>query len=102
MDKENKTQSRRGFFKEAARKVLPIIGAVALISNPVIAKAVEKESTGCNYSCAGTCSGSCTGTCTTGCYTQCYGTCNTTCEGTCKGGCNTSCSGSCRGSEYFG
>lgn len=97
-----KNHNRREFFKEAARKALPIIGAIALLSNPVIAKVVEKESTGCNYGCAGTCSGSCTGTCMTGCYTQCYNTCKTTCYGTCTGGCNTSCNGSCRGVEYFG
>ena len=41
---ENKNlQGRREFFKEAAKRVLPIIGAVALMSNPVIAKAMGKE-----------------------------------------------------------
>lgn len=97
-----KKQTRRQFFKEAAKKTLPVLGAAILMSNPIIAKADEKESLGCNYGCAGTCSNNCTGTCITGCYTQCYTACFTSCQGSCKGGCKETCSGSCRGYEYFG
>lgn len=99
---ENKqNQTRREFFKEAAKKALPIIGAVALLSNPVIAKAMDNEPMGCRYGCAGTCSTSCSGTCTTGCYTSCYNTCRTTCDRTCQGGCMGTCNGACTGSSYF-
>lgn len=97
-----KLQGRREFFKEVARKTLPIVGAVVFLSNPIVAKAVENEPLGCQYGCAGTCYGNCVGTCYTGCYAQCYTTCLTTCQDTCKGGCYISCSGTCRGSEYFG
>lgn len=92
-NKNNETQNRREFFKEAAKKVLPIIGAVALLSNPMIAKAVEEEPSGC-YGCSGTCQGTCSGDCQ-------WDACKFSCTGTCKGLC-TSCSGSCKGSNYFG
>ncbi len=91
---KEKLQSRRDFFKQAAKKALPIIGVVALISNPVIAKAAENEPLGCQYSCSGTCRGTCSGSCQSD-------LCKFSCTGTCKGLCS-SCSGSCRGSEYFG
>ena len=90
----NNLKSRREFFKEAARKALPIIGVVALMSNPVITKAVEKERSGCYYSCSGTCQGTCDGSCQ-------WDICKYSCSGTCKGLC-TSCSGSCKGGAYFG
>ena len=77
-DKE--LQTRRRFFKVAAKKVLPILGAVALMNTPVIAKAVEAEPTGCNRQ-----------DCTNGCIQSCYG-----CKGTCKGDCTGRCSGACR------
>ena len=92
---KKKTQSRREFFKNAAKKALPIIGAVALLSNPMIAKAVEKEPTNCRNACAddcagrcegscySTCKGTCEGSCLKGCYSSCYGTCNSTCTGGC-------------------
>lgn len=41
--KEEEIQSRREFFKEAAKKALPVIGAVTLIGNPLIAKAIEES-----------------------------------------------------------
>lgn len=94
-------QSRREFFKEAARKALPVISAIALASSPIIARAAKTDPMACNYGCAGTCSGNCFGTCTTECYTSCVGSCKTNCDSTCKGGCRDTCSGSCRGGNYF-
>ena len=80
--KNNKkeTQSRREFFKEAAKKALPIIGAVTLLSSPVIAKAVESEPMGCNSYCNQHCSAGCASTCAG----RCEGTCQNTCIGTCS------------------
>ena len=90
MENNKETQSRREFFKEAARKALPILGAVVLISNPVIAKTVEKEISGCedcwgncDGSCYSTCKGTCEGSCLKGCKTSCYGTCDSTCTAGC-------------------
>lgn len=91
-----KLQGRREFFKEAAKKALPIIGAVALLSNPVIAKAVEKEKTGCQNDCTFSCSNSCLRTCSH----TCEGGCGYNCEGTCWDKCTDKCT-SCTGSCYY-
>lgn len=85
-------QSRREFFKKAAKGALPILGAIAL-ANPVIAKAAEADPSGCGfnscgYSCSGTCSGTCGGSCGMGCSGGCKGGC-----GGCRGACQASCSG---------
>ena len=71
-------QSRREFFKKAAKGVLPILGAIVLANVPEIGKASGDVSMG---GCA----------CTTGCYSACSGTCKYdsckySCQG-CKGGC---------------
>lgn len=90
MKKENnELQSRREFFKKAAKGALPILGAVILASSPIISKAVEKEPMGCEYGCAGGCY--------TNCYGSCEGTCNYYCTNTCKGGCDEYCTGGCKG-----
>ena len=96
-NKNNETQNRREFFKEAAKKALPIIGAVALMSNPVIAKAVESEPLGCNYNCSGGCN-SCRGTCEYICQDDCSGSCKGGCKKSCRNSCPNSCRNSCDGS----
>ena len=110
---ENKNlQGRREFFKEVAKKALPILGAVTLISNPVIAKAIESESSDCKYgctygcyntcnqSCLGSCKGTCQGACTITCKETCKGTCDHGCAISCRGTCSNTCLGSCVGSNY--
>ena len=94
-------QSRRDFFKKAAKSALPILGAVLLANAPAIVKATEAEPEpmGCNYcsyGCSGTCQG-CRGSCRGDCVGNCYQTCYVTCKGYCKG-----CSGSCEGNCYTG
>ncbi len=89
-------QSRREFFKQAAKKALPVLGAIALMSSPIIAKAAEGEPMGCDGSCYGRCSGSCSGTCSG----SCDGACAHTCKGSCQGSCIGGCMGSCKGSSY--
>ena len=97
-------QSRREFFKQAAKKALPVIGAIALASSPIIAQAAEKEPLGCNGYCAQHCSAGCAGTCTGRCVGNCQGTCRDTCSDACARGCagycNHSCSGGCRSSSH--
>lgn len=81
-NRENKDlQDRREFFKEAAKKALPVIGAVVLLSNPVLAKAMQNESLGCNNGCTGSCQG-----CRGGCTNQCTG-CGSYCSKNCSAGC---------------
>jgi len=99
-NKNNETQSRREFFKEAARKALPIIGAVSLLSNPVIANAMENEVMSCTSSCYNSCSGKCTDACTGRCKEGCSG-CGTACQKGCSVGCTGTCSGHCSGKNKY-
>ena len=73
-------QSRREFFKKAAKAALPVVGAVVLSSLPV---EQALAATGCTYGgCTNYCSG-CTGSCTG----ACTGACARSCSGGCSGGC---------------
>ncbi|MDY5418293.1 MAG: Cys-Xaa-Xaa-Xaa repeat radical SAM target protein [Sodaliphilus sp.] len=102
-------QSRRQFFKQAAKGALPIIAATVLASAPAIVKAAEISRNdcdfGCLYGCSGTCmstcSGSCKGACENSCRYGCYNTCRGDCEGSCKGSCDGRCSGNCGYSTYI-
>ena len=93
MEKKSKNeelQSRRQFFKRAAKGALPILGAIALSQMPILSQAHEAQNEmGCNWSCSGGCSGSCSSSCGYGCSGSCKGGC-----GGCKGACRSSCSGS--------
>lgn len=89
--KENKNeelQSRRSFFKNAAKAALPILGAVVLAHMPTIAKASESQSCGsCRYSCTA---------CVGGCMDNCARNC-TACSNACASGCHRSCYTGCNG-----
>ena len=80
--KNEELQSRREFFKNAAKGALPILGAVLLANVPVISQAAE-DPMGCNYGCTRVCSGSlCQGTCQGGCRFTCtHGCGNYGCKG---------------------
>ena len=78
--KNEELQSRREFFKKAAKGALPILGAIVLANAPIIAKASETSTS---------CHGSCIAACMNGCTT----TCHWTCKNTCKTWCSTHCSG---------
>lgn len=92
--KKEEIQSRRKFFKEAAKISLPLIAAAVLTSTPIITKATE--SMVCENSCYGSCSSGCGGH---NCKGYCKGTCQGSCEGHC-GGC-TGCKGTCEGSCMY-
>ncbi len=93
-ERKEEIQSRREFFKKAAKGALPILGAVILASSPIISKAVEKESMGCYNSCYNSCLDTCKGTCATRCALQCS-SCGTTCQKGCAASCNGGCKYSC-------
>lgn len=98
MEKKNhneELQSRREFFKKAAKGVLPILGAALLANAPLLSKAAEEDPMGCNYSCSYSCSNSCRGNCSGGCRGGCSGACSYSCQNTCKGSCQGSCRGGC-------
>lgn len=81
-------QSRREFFKKAAKGALPILGAIALASMPGVVKAAEEAPMGCKYGCTTSCYGSCSSHCGFGCSGGCTGSC-----GGCRGACMSSCTG---------
>lgn len=86
-------QSRREFFKKAAKGVLPILGAVVLANVPMVGHAShgDMEENGCNYGCSGSCWSSC--------QSSCRGTCASGCTGSCRGGCKATCSNGCNASS---
>lgn len=90
-NKNEELQSRREFFKKAAKGVLPIVGALALAQMPLVANAGQ-SAMGCSKygcgTCSGGCSGSCKGSCSTTCSGTCDGSCRNACQSTCKGGCS--------------
>ena len=94
-DKKEEIQSRREFFKKAAKATLPVLGAVVLSNIPFSETKADYvnrftgECTGCSGSCQRSCSGSC------------QGNCQGDCQGNCKGGCYGTCKGSCGYSSYF-
>ena len=84
-EKNEELQSRREFFKKAAKGALPILGAIVLANAPAVIKAAEKAPMGCTGTCYGACYGGCKG-----CSTTCTGTCSNGCRG-----CSTTCTGGC-------
>ena len=61
--KNEELQSRREFFKKAAKGALPILGAITLAGTPLLSAAQTHESeveSGCNW----------------GCYYSCWMTCS--------------------------
>lgn len=101
MESSEKIQSRREFFKSAAKKALPILGAIALMNVPILnAQPMQDAGCQCQGACGQTCNGSCYLTCTGRCDTLCADNCVTSCKGTCSGcsgGCRDNCDNSCSG-----
>lgn len=94
--KNEELQSRREFFKKAAKGALPIIAAAVMASAPAVVKAANTPMdcySGCVYGCEGGCNDSCYGSCKGGCNASCIqGNCAYFCTGSCKGSCSGSCS----------
>jgi hypothetical protein len=61
-DNEN-LLSRRGFFKQVAKKVLPVIGGAIMSSIPFKAIASSQSCAGCTFNCSTSCGGNCSGSC---------------------------------------
>lgn len=94
-NKKEEIQSRREFFKKAAKATLPVLGAVVLSSIPF----AETKADYVNFY-TGECTG-CSGSCQRSCSGSCQGNCQGDCQGNCKGGCYGTCKGSCGYSSYF-
>lgn len=74
-------QSRREFFKKAAKAALPVVGAVVLSSLPIVK---SEAATDCSV---WSCEFACDSGCKHRCQQSCYQGCQNTCHGTCSGGC---------------
>ena len=89
-DKNEELQSRRSFFKNAAKAALPILGTIALAHMPIVSQAREHPtdcSKGCYTGCYNTIKGGCGGGCGSTCSGRCIGSCKATCMDSCyKGG----------------
>lgn len=88
-EKNEGLQSRREFFKKAAKGALPILGLAIMANVPMISNAAESE----YCTCAGDCKSACSGGCSTTCYNQCYASCKTGCQYSCRSTCDASCNG---------
>ena len=77
---QNELKNRREFFKEAARKALPIIGIIALTELPFSTVSAKKVILDCQTTCKGSCSGGCTYTCTGTCCQSCWTSCISLCK----------------------
>ena len=95
--KNEELQSRREFFKKAAKGALPILGAIVLANTPVIANAAEESPMGCNNTCYRGCASRCTGRCQTTCNVSCQNHCHDKCGATCK----YTCSGKCTNNNKY-
>ena len=94
---KNELKNRREFFKEAAKKSLPILGmAVMAVAAPSMLQSCTKENNNCPDVCTNACRITCQSTCVGQCK-SCTGSCEGSCEGSCKGKCTTTCYGSCKG-----
>ncbi len=91
--KKDELQSRRQFFKKAAKGTLPILGALALTQMPFLSQAHESQN---EMGCSGYCSQHCSAGCSHSCQ-GCKGSCQTTCDGTCSNSCARGCHYTCNG-----
>ncbi len=78
-------QSRRQFFKQAAKGALPIIAATVMASAPAIMNAAE-PTMGCTSTCKLACASNCYTGCEGGCADHCARSCSESCYTTCKNG----------------
>lgn len=85
--KNTEVQSRRDFFKKAAKATLPIFGVAVLFNFPLHKAMASTECTACEGGCQGSCSGTCSGNCRGECNTSCQGTCSDSCKGDCSNVC---------------
>ena len=95
--KQNELQTRREFFKKAAKNTLPILSTMLFVCAPTIMKAKEVAPQWCRFGCAGFCAGQCYATCFGSCYTTCSGCvgfCKVQCIG-CTGTCHATCLNAC-------
>lgn len=109
--KHNELQSRREFFKKAAKGVLPMLGAFVAGPTVIMSTLIScgpDDCDGCEAACRDNCSDSCKGDCYTSCSSSsaggdcsdCSSSCsasstNSTCS-SCANDCSSSCKDTCQ------
>ena len=83
--KNEKLQSRREFFKNAAKATLPILGVIALTNISYASGSKSEIQLGCTSTCKLACAGNC--------YTGCEGKCSDHCAHSCSESCRDMCKG---------
>ena len=131
-EENNKIQNRREFFKQAAKKTLPVLAIAPILQSCdtalLVLEAMAEASTqyqnsqpkstytpsssysnnnysgcgSCSSGCNNSCTGTCRGQCSNSCYTGCTGTCDKTCRGECGSICRNACVSTCRGTCSMG
>ena len=81
-------QSRREFFKQAAKGALPILALTVLGSTFLTScgdgEDEDDEGKGCSSKCTGGCESTCSGDCDGGCSNNCDGRCGGDCWAYCE------------------
>ena len=81
--KNEELQSRREFFKSAAKGALPILAFGIL--GPSVLTSCEKDDDDDDKSCRGGCADTCISTCDVDCGSSCHDFCANGCSGGCSG-----------------
>jgi hypothetical protein len=96
---KNELKNRREFFKEAAKKTLPILGmAVIAMAVPSTLQSCKKISLGCDDVCTNACKTTCKTTCVGGAKCSCGSGCTTSCY---NRGCSSTCYSKCNANTRF-
>lgn len=77
-------QSRRDFFRNASKAVLPVLGAVVLLNFPnQTISASDCSGNSCTAQCKNSCEAYCAVSCKDGCKIYCKGCCANSCDSLC-------------------
>ena len=82
--KNEELQSRREFFKNAAKGALPILAFTVLGTSFLTSCGDDDDEKGCSSKCTGGCQSSCSGDCDGGCTNNCDGLCGGDCWAYCE------------------
>lgn len=76
-EKAKELQSRREFFKKAAKGAMPMLAIAALLPSILTSCLPDdgKEPSGCGKSCSGSCEGDCSNNCDSLCGGDCWSYC---------------------------
>lgn len=78
-EKNEELQSRREFFKNAAKGALPILALTTFGPSILSSCSKDDDNGGCGKNCSGGCEKSCSGGCAGGCTNGCDDICMTSC-----------------------